>query len=141
MHYSGRQMASYLSSQTSSNSARLSSWRCTRAAATLSTSARREIGLTAMLSAALTLLKYEFLLAEDFNRLTQTISGIRREFRYEDVDFDTMRAVSVSLVRAECVKLAVALKDRIADDGTLQAWIDEAKVDPLPEVRFSLVNS
>ena len=66
---------------------------------------------------------------------------IRREFRYEDVGLDTMEAVSVSLVRAECVKLAVALKDRVADDGTLQAWIDEAKIDPLPEVRFALTEA
>lgn len=51
--------------------------------------------------------------------------------------FDSVRAVAVSLVRAECVKVALALKNRIADDGTLQAWIDEAKTDPLPEVRFS----
>jgi hypothetical protein len=36
------------------------------------------------------------------------------------------------------VKLAIALKERVADDGSLQAWIDEAKSDPLPEVRFSL---
>ena len=58
----------------------------------------------------------------------QAISRIRRELRYEDVEFDTMEAVSISLVRAECVKLAVALKDRIADDdGTIEAWINEAK--------------
>jgi len=71
----------------------------------------------------------------------KALEKIRLEFRYEDADFDSTRAVSISLVRAECVKLAVALKDRIADDGTLQAWIDEAKSDPLPEVRFSLENS
>jgi hypothetical protein len=98
----------------------------------------REIGLSAMLDAARTLLKDNFLLDEDLKRLMQTMSVIRSEFRYEDVDFDTMRAVSVSLIRAECVKLAVALKGREADDGTLQGWIDEAKSDPLPEVRFAL---
>jgi len=52
-----------------------------------------------------------------------------------------MRAVSVSLVRAECVKLAAALKGRVEDDGTLPALDDEAKSDPLPEVRFSLAES
>jgi hypothetical protein len=98
----------------------------------------REIGLSAILDAARTLLKDNFLLDEDLKRLMQTILVIRSEFRYEDVDFDTMRAVSVSLIRAECVKLAVALKGREADDGTLQGWIDEAKSDPLPEVRFAL---
>jgi hypothetical protein len=99
------------------------------------------VGLSALLASAQKLLKLDFLTAEDLIRLRQTISRIRRELRYEDVDFDTMEAVSVSLVRAECVKLAVLLKNRIADDGTLQAWIDEAKDDPLPVVRFSLTES
>jgi hypothetical protein len=101
----------------------------------------RQIGLSAMLGTALILLKDNFLLTQDLERLMQTMSRIRREVRYEDVDFDTMEAVSVSLIRAECVKLAVALKERVADDGSLQAWIDEAKSDPLPEVRFSLAES
>ena len=100
----------------------------------------REIGLPAMLNAARTLVKDDFLLGEDLKRLMQTISMIRSEFRYENVEFDTMRAVSVSLVRAECVKLAAALKGCGADDGTLQGWIDEAKSDPLPEVRFALID-
>ena len=98
----------------------------------------REIGLSAMLAAARTLLKDNFLLDEDFKRLLETLSMIRSEYRYENVDFDTMRAVSVSLVRAECVKLAAALKGCVADDGTLQGWIDDAKSDALPEVRFAL---
>jgi SIR2-like domain len=101
----------------------------------------REIGLSAMLDAARTLLKDDFLLDEDLKRLMQTISMIRSEFRYENVDFDTMRAVSVSLVRAECVKLADALKGRVADDGTLEGWNDDAKSDPLPEVRFALMEA
>ena len=100
----------------------------------------REIGLQAMLATARTLLKDNFFVEGDFKRLIQAISRIRRELRYEDVDFDSMGAVSVSLIRAECVKLAVALKDHVADDGALQAWIDEAKTDPLPEVRFSLTD-
>jgi hypothetical protein len=99
---------------------------------------RRAIGLSAMLAAARSLLKLDFLGGEDFKRLTETISEIRREVRYEEVALDTMEAVSASLVRAECVRLAIALKDRVTDDGSLQAWMDEAKTDPLPEVRFSL---
>ena len=107
--------------------------------ATLET--RQEAGLQAMLSTALTLLKENFLTTGDFDRLTTALSKIRVEFRYENIDdLDGVRAVAISLIRAECVKLAMALKDRITDDGTLQAWIGEAKSDPLPEVRFSLVN-
>jgi hypothetical protein len=100
----------------------------------------REIGLSAMLDTARTLLKDNFLLDEDLKRLMETLSMVQSEYRYENVDFDTMRAVTVSLVRAECVKLAAALKGRVADDGTLQEWVDEAKSDPLPEVRFALAD-
>jgi len=96
----------------------------------------REVGLSAMLDAARTLLRERFLLDGDIERLTQTLAMIRSEFRYENVDYDSMRAVSVSLVRAECMKLALALKDRLGDQEILQAWIDEARTDPLPEVRF-----
>ncbi|MCP3415681.1 SIR2 family protein [Bradyrhizobium brasilense] len=98
---------------------------------------RRSIGLPAMLAAALKLLHLEFLGKEDIKRLTDTISEIRG-VRYEDIALNTMEAVTASLVRAECVKLAAALKEHIADDVSLQAWLDEAKDDPLPEVRFSL---
>jgi hypothetical protein len=90
-----------------------------------------------MLDTARTLLEDDFLLDEDLQRLMQTMSMIRSEFRYENVDLDTMRAVSVSLVRARCVKLAAALEGRVADDGTLRGWNDEAQSDPLPEVRFA----
>jgi Fe2+ transport system protein FeoA len=103
--------------------------------------ARRAIGLSAMLAAARSLLELGFLEGEDLKRLTETISEIRREVRYQDVALDTMEAVSASLVRAQCARLAVALKDRVVDDGSLQAWIDEASADPLPEVRFSLTES
>ncbi len=70
----------------------------------------REVGLSAMLETTRTLLKDGFLLDEDLKRLLDALSMIRSEFRYEKVEFDTMRAVSVSLVRAECVKLATALE-------------------------------
>jgi hypothetical protein len=102
---------------------------------------RQEAGLQPMLSAALSLLEDNLLATDDLSRLTKALEKIRLEFRYGNVDSDSARAVSLSLVRAECVKLAAALKDLIADEGTLQAWIDEAKSDPLPEVRFSLAKA
>jgi hypothetical protein len=108
--------------------------------ATLET--RQQAGLQGMLSAAQVLVNENLLTSEHLRRLMKALEKIHLEFRYEDVvDFDSMRSVSISLVRTESVKLALALKDRVADDGTLQAWIEEARTDPLPEVRFSLVNS
>jgi len=102
---------------------------------------RQEAGLQPMLGAALSLLEENFLATEDSSRLMKVLEKIRLEFRYDDVDFDSARAVSISLVRAECVKLAAALKDLVANESTLQAWLDEAKSDPLPEVRFSLAKA
>lgn len=100
--------------------------------------ARHTMGLASMLAAAVKLLPLDFFGAEDLKRLAVMVTEIRG-VGYEDIKPNTMEAVSASLVRAECVKLAVALKERMADDGSLQAWIDEAKSDPLPEVRFSLI--
>jgi hypothetical protein len=93
-----------------------------------------------MLAAAVKLLQLDFFGPEELKRLAAMVFEIRG-IRYADIEPNTMEAVSGSLVRAECVKLAIALKERIADDGSLQAWIDEAKNDPLPEVRFSLTES
>lgn len=39
------------------------------------------------------------------------------------------------------MRLAIVLKDPVVDNGSLQAWIDEASPDPLPEARFSLMES
>jgi hypothetical protein len=72
----------------------------------------RVTGLPAALGVAVALAKDDFLVIEDLERLMQTIAKITGQLRYEDVDFGAIKAVSVSLVRAECVKLAVALKDR-----------------------------
>jgi hypothetical protein len=103
---------------------------------------RQEGGLQAMLRTASTLVKENFLEPSDCERLMKALEKIRAEFRYVDKDaVGGVRAVTISLIRAEAVKLAVALKGRITDEGTLQAWIDEAKSDPLPEVRFSLTSS
>ena len=98
----------------------------------------REIGLAALLDTVRKLLETDFLKEEDFRRLLETLAVIRGEFQYENVQPDTMGAVSISLARAACVKLAAALKERVEDDGTLQGWIDDSKSDPLPEVRFAL---
>jgi hypothetical protein len=67
---------------------------------------RQETGLQAMLSAALSLLKDDAFTGEDLNRLMNALEKIRLEFRYESVDFVGVRAVSLSLIRAECVKLS-----------------------------------
>ena len=41
-------------------------------------------------------------------------------------------------MRKECVGLALALQPLMPDDGTLAGWLEDARTDPLPEVRFRL---
>lgn len=102
---------------------------------------RHEEGLQALLSPASSLLNDGLLDAGDMVRLMQALSDLCIETRYDEIILDRRKAVSVSLIRVECVKLAVALITRVNDDGTLQAWIDAAKSDALPEVRFSIADA
>jgi hypothetical protein len=102
---------------------------------------RHEQGLHSLLGAALLLLKDGFLEPHNKEQLMQALSDLLVETQYADIEHDSGRAVSISLVRVECVKLAAALrKEEVDDDGTLQKWIDAAPSDPLPEVRFSIAD-
>jgi hypothetical protein len=94
---------------------------------------RQEEGLH--LLAAIALIKDGTLTGEDMTRLTRTLSDLREDTKYSSVLLDSRRAVSISLVRQQCVRLAQLLKQKISDDGTLDRWLEEGHSDPLPEVR------
>ncbi len=81
------------------------------------------------------LIKDGTLTGEDMTRLTCTLSDLREDTKYSSVLLDSRRAVSISLVRQQCVRLAQLLKQKISDDGTLDGWLEEGHSDPLPEVR------
>ncbi len=66
----------------------------------------------------------------------RALALVRDDTKYTNIPLDSRRAVTISLIRQECVKIAKLLRSRIADDGTLASWIEEARADPLPEVRF-----
>ncbi|WP_404612669.1 SIR2 family NAD-dependent protein deacylase [Caballeronia udeis] len=99
---------------------------------------RHEHGLHALLDAACVLLKDGFVKDANPLRLRRAIADLLVETQYADIDIASRKAVSVSLTRVECVKLAMALRGHVDDDGTLDEWINAAKCDPLPEVRFSV---
>jgi hypothetical protein len=98
---------------------------------------RQEEGLHVLVNAAVTLIEDGTLSEEHMARLMHTLSELREETKYSSVLLDSRRAVSISLVRQQCVRLAQLLKQKISDDGTLAAWLEEGRSDPLPEVRFS----
>ncbi len=48
-------------------------------------------------------------------------------------------AVTTSLARAECVRLAFSLRKAGEDSSAAAAWLELAPHDPLPEVRHALL--
>ncbi|KAF7962292.1 hypothetical protein AWV80_23430 [Cupriavidus sp. UYMU48A] len=96
-----------------------------------------EHGLNSLLECARKLLAIGRVPAEFPGRLMDALSDLLSRTNYMEIDTASIRAVSISLVRAQCVKLAVALMPLVEDDGTLERWLDEAKADALPEVRFA----
>jgi hypothetical protein len=97
----------------------------------------QEEGLQSLLNAAFILVEEQVLTADDATRLMNALSDLREEAKYSDVLSNSRRAVTISLVRQQCVRLARLLKGKILDDGTLAAWLEEGRLDPLPEVRFA----
>lgn len=79
-------------------------------------------------------------LAEEGDRLrvSRVLGELLVEKKYERIDLDSREAVSVSLVRAECVRLARALEDAGSRGPDSTDWLNAAPSDPLPEVRFAL---
>lgn len=98
---------------------------------------RQQESLHVLLNAVEGLVKYRMLTVDDMVRLVRALADIREDVKYTDIALDSRRAVSASLIRQECVRVANLLKSFIGDDGTLSAWLAEAAHDPLPEVRFA----
>jgi hypothetical protein len=99
---------------------------------------RPQHGLSSMLDAMTHLVKMGFCDPSDLPPLLQALGNLRIETRYDAIEIDSEEAITVSLVRKECVGLTLALQPIVSDDGTLAGWLDDARTDPLPEVRFRL---
>lgn len=99
---------------------------------------RQERGLQVRLQVAGNLHELGFLKPPIVSRLIQALGDLRDETRYQQVASDSHAAVTVSLVRSQCVTLAKILLSHGYDEPTLQAWIEDAANDALPEVRFSV---
>jgi len=79
-----------------------------------------------------------YLSDSDVESLKESIPVIFDSADYKSISPFSREAVSVSLVRAECVKLARSILDKNqSGDGELLRVLDEATHDPLPEVRFA----
>jgi hypothetical protein len=86
----------------------------------------------------LKLIEHGVLLENDRSRITYLLGEMLVEYQYEKIDPESRQAITVSLIRAECVRIANALKITDAAADSVVAWLDAMNSDPLPEVRFSL---
>jgi hypothetical protein len=99
---------------------------------------RREIGMRLVLSGVRKLVAAGVLSADDRSRVSQILGELLIELQYERIDPDSQQALSVSLNRAECARLARVLEDAGTRTPQSTAWLIAAPIDPLPEVRFAL---
>jgi hypothetical protein len=102
---------------------------------------RQQEGLHALLEAATALVKNKVPTDQDIARLVSTLDALRDETKYSDVPLQSVRAVSISLVRQQCVRLAATLSAHGILHEALQGWLEDASIDALPEVRFALAKS
>jgi len=100
---------------------------------------RREPGLICLLDCARKLLQHQLFTEMDISRLWEALEELLSDSQYDRVGYSDERAISISLVRTECVRLAKALDSICASRNKVATdWFEAAAVDPLPEVRFAL---
>ncbi|NLH80291.1 MAG: hypothetical protein GX458_05540, partial [Phyllobacteriaceae bacterium] len=77
--------------------------------------------------------------SSEIDRIVEVLDELCEETGYGppigDADTDSGRAVSLPVIRAECVRLARALEGEGVTAAPVMAWCDLAACDPLPEVR------
>jgi hypothetical protein len=70
--------------------------------------------------------------------LTDALDRLRAETEYSSWDVRDPRTVTLTLVRAHCVRLADKLGGAGMSHDAIAYWVDAAKDDPVPEVRYAL---
>jgi len=74
---------------------------------------------------------------DDVRKLIAALDLLLIESDYENVLPNDPLAVSLSLLRRECVRLSAALAT-VSDAPALTKWLQLLAIDPMPEVRFAL---
>jgi len=99
---------------------------------------RREANLGNLIWCARRLLSAGALAPEHRSSLVEALGDLFEETNYDRIESSSQRAISLSILRAECVKLAKQLSDLGATDSVITDWIEVGRTDPLPEVRWAL---
>lgn len=96
-------------------------------------------GLASLICLARRLVEADRCGSPELDRIAEMLAELREATDYGppdgDADFESERAVSLPIVRAECVRLARALERKGVTTEPVHAWRDLAPRDPLPEVR------
>jgi hypothetical protein len=95
-------------------------------------------GLQARLWCARRLMQSNMFSTSQIEALSVVITNLQDDLTYEKMPRSGPEAVGVTAARAECVRLADAL---VAAGYETAAWTADVDTDPLPEVRFSRLNS
>lgn len=99
---------------------------------------RREPGLLHALQLAGLLIDAGYLSESYQQRLVETLEALRIETSYDSWNSADPRTTTITLVRARCVRLAQKLTNTSSHHDGLAGWIEDAKTDPMPEVRYAL---
>jgi hypothetical protein len=73
----------------------------------------------------------------DLRAVSTGLEGLRLETAYERWNVLDPRTPTITLIRAECAKLAYRLKQLSIDNDNISFWLNLTD-DPVPEVRYSL---
>lgn len=98
----------------------------------------RTTGLQHLLWIAGELLENKQLLPEQIEILIDAVPNAFRAASYTNIEPNSKEAITASSIREACVKLTHKLVVQFPNNSDLQALLEEAKNDPLPEVRFAV---
>jgi hypothetical protein len=97
-------------------------------------------GLPALLWTAGQMYAKDYLSDGNVESLVESVPVVFDSADYKNISPSSRESVSISLVRAECVRLARDILNKQEDkSGELLRILEEAKRDALPEVRFAEV--
>jgi hypothetical protein len=99
---------------------------------------RQKVGLHTLIHCVCKLIEMRRLRPGDGPRLDEALGDLLVATKYEEIVLDSKEAASVSLVRVACVRLASALQAAAIGGPNASAWLEAARSDPLPEVRFEV---
>lgn len=98
----------------------------------------KELGLNHVLYTATKLVDAGAVSDEGQRRLAETLEIIWSEYSYDVKIASEERAITLTLVRSECAKLAKSILSNEAKNEATRLIYEEAKMDPIPEVRNSV---